>query len=385
MIKTVCILGNHIQALGLARQVKLLDIDVILFTNTHYSISRFSNAVKKTIFFKTEAEITKCLVQNISEEKDTLLFPTNDEMVNFLSENYNKFNTHYYLGIPQPEVVEIFYNKRNTYQFAEKNNIIHPKTWFPDSIADVENLSNKISFPIIIKPGIMHSFHKQFGEKAFRCNNSKELIEKASWISESFSVGNLVIQELLLGGPRNLYSYAAFAINGEVYASLMVNRIRQNPMDFGNSTTFARTCNIDEISTQAKKILSISKYFGMAEVEFMYDEKEKEYKFLEINTRAWKWHSISNILGFSFIEFLIRHFNHESIKSIHSIIENRAWAERLTDISVIIESCLRGEMSLHDVINSYKLEIEYAVWDKKDLKPFLMYLLLAPILYFKRH
>ena len=49
MIKRVVILGGHIQALGLARQVKARGIEAVIVTDDGCSVARFSRAVDKTI------------------------------------------------------------------------------------------------------------------------------------------------------------------------------------------------------------------------------------------------------------------------------------------------------------------------------------------------
>lgn len=385
MIKKVFILGNHIQALGLARQIKNIGVSVILFTDTKFSITRYSNAIKKTFICSSQDDLLSQILRFDDSGKNILLFPTNDEMVYFLHTNYELLKEKYYLGIPKPETVDVFYNKRNTYQFAAKHNIPIPESWFPDSIADVEDLSPKIKYPVIIKPAIMHSFHKTFGKKAVKCRNKEELLEKIIWISNDFPVEHLVIQEFLDGGAKTLYSYGTFAAKGQAIASLIANRIRQNPMDFGNSTTFAKTCYIPEIKEIAEKILKLTDYFGLAEIEFMYDKKSNQYKFLEINTRAWKWHSISNALGYGFIEKMITNINNNDLYEIKEFNKEFAWVERLTDVAVIIKELLKGNFFLKDVIKSYRIRKEYAVWSLSDLRPFIMYLILAPVLFFKRH
>jgi len=377
MIKEVFILGNHIQALGLARQLKHSKIGVCLFTSDKLSITRFSNAVDQTVVFSDHNDLLFKIEERKLGERSALLFPTNDDMVSFLSSNSQLLGVDFYIGIPSPETVDIFYNKRNTYQFAEKYGIPAPDSWFPNSMEDLTALASKLKYPVIIKPAIMHTFHKTFGKKAFKCNSPDELIAKA--------MEHLLIQEFLSGGAKTLYSYGAFAANGTVIAALMANRIRQNPMDFGNSTTFAITCNISEVRQHAEKILKLTNYSGMAEVEFMFDEKSNQYKFLEINTRAWKWHSISNKVGFSFIVEMIKYLNGTDTSIKIDFDRKVAWVDRLTDFAVCFEELLSKRMKVSEVLKPYKIEKEYAVWQFNDFKPFAMYLLLTPYLYFKRH
>lgn len=385
MVKNIIILGGHIQALGLARQVNSVGVKVILIIPDKYSVAYFSNAISKTIFCRNTEELYQNICFYKTYEKETLLFPTNDEMIEFLVNYYDEFNKRFFMGIPDPEIIEIFSDKRNTYQFCDRNQIPCPHSWYPDTLEEVKQIADKVDYPVIIKPSIMYSFHKLFGKKAFRCDNKNELIQRVTDITKRFPLKNLLIQEFLSGGPQYLYSYGTFAVDGISKAAVMVNRIRQNPMDFGNSTTFAITCDIPEIRKMAENILRITKYSGLAEIEFMYDTKFSIYKFIEINTRAWKWHSISNKLGFGFLVEMIHYYNGEAVKSKLDFSKKVAWVERLTDFTVIIREKIKGKINWREVTCCYKMDKEYAVWNSKDMLPFFMYILLSPILFFKRY
>lgn len=381
-ITQIILIGGHIQALGLARQASEIGINVVLFIEDAYSVARFSQAVAKTVVFKRLENLLTMLEPY--QNKGTLLFPTADVYVEFISENTKVLREHFHLGIPSQRCVEIFGNKRNAYNFIEQLGISQPKSWQPNSIGDVETIANKLDYPIVVKPAIMHGFHKMFGKKAFLCNTKAALVEKCKEIATQMSIDGLLLQEFLSGGSKTLYSYGVFAVEGEPKAWLVANRIRQNPMDFGNSTTFAITCQIPEIEHDAKKILTALNYTGLAEVEFMFDEKSGAYKFLEINTRAWKWHSISMALGFGFLSEWIHHLNRED--GDFNDKENKvAWCERLTDFTIIAKESIKGQMNPREALATYKHRKQSAVWSIKDPMPAIMYLLLSPILFVKRH
>lgn len=382
MINNVIILGGHIQALGLARQAHGMGLRVILFLQDGFSVARFSNAVDKVVVC-TDMDKLKKELQPYSS-KQTLLFPTSDEYIEYLSDHYDELNQLYTLGIPKPDCVNIFADKRKTYQFAERMGIPHPKSIYPDSMKDVRKIADTTTFPVVVKPAVMYSFHKTFGKKAYRCDDAEALISRCKAISLQFPINGLVIQEFLSGGAESLYSYGAMVVKGEPVAWVMANRIRQNPMDFGNSTTFAVTCDIPEMESSAKSILKKVEYDGLAEVEFMYDSKTGTYKFLEINTRAWKWHSISTGLGFGFLSEMIHHLNGEQ-GDFRPGFRKMAWVERLTDYAVSLKAILSGRLKMSTVLRSYFQKKVSATWSWKDPLPGIMYILLSPILFVKRH
>lgn len=382
MITQVVIIGGHIQALGLARQAHSMGVKVILLLQDAFSVARFSNAVDHVVVCPELGNIGSALAPYTG--KHTLLFPTSDEYIEYMTENYDELSGKYVLGIPKPACVEIFADKRKTYQFAERMDIPHPRSWYPDSLDEVRQISRKTDYPLVVKPAVMYSFHKTFGKKAYRCDNAEELVSLCERISKQYPISGLVIQDFLPGGSEVLYSFGAMVRNGEPLAWVMANRIRQNPMDFGNSTTFAVTCDIPEMEMYARKILQEVSYDGLAEVEFMYDEKKHDYLFLEINTRAWKWHSISMGLGFGFLSEMIHSYNGEH-GDFRAGFKRIAWVERLTDVAVSLKSILKGRLKPGGVLRSYCQKKVSAVWSWKDPLPALMYILQSPILYIKRH
>lgn len=390
MIKRVVIFGGHIQALGLARQVKARGIEVVIVTDDGCSLARFSRAVDRTIVAPIEDWRLKIEELELPD-KGTMLFPTNDEAVEMLCGRYDQYKERFALGVPEPRVIELFNDKRRAYRFAEASGVHCPKCWYPNTMEEVESLSEELPYPVVVKPAVMYSFHATFGKKAFRCDDAASL--KATYMriaAKGYPLETLVVQEFLDGGAKNLYSCGVMAAGGEIIMSMQANRIRQNPMDFGNSTTYAICCFVPQIQEQTEALLRMTKYSGVGEVEWMWDAKAQQYKFLEINTRAWKWHTISNQLNFSFIGKLIDYNDGMSRdKSLNEPLtlndKKVAWVERLTDWTVVAKEILHGRMTLKEVCASYKIKHESAVWAWRDPMPGIMYILLSPILYVKRH
>lgn len=386
MINEVIIFGGHIQALGLARQARDLRVDVTLCLPDGLSVARYSNAVGKVKVCRGEAEQLCYLEERSGGGRHILLFPTSDEAVEFLAQNYDALNPLFYVGIPSPQTAETFADKRKAAKFAADNGIAAPRTWLLESLSDLDAHKDEFDYPMVLKPAVMHSFHKIFGKKAYRCDSFEDLKAEAERVARKFPINLLMAQEFLDGGPKNLYSYGCLADGGEPRAAVIANRIRQNPYFFGNSTTFAVTQWSEEIEAEAKKILKAARYTGLAEIEFMRDPATGNYKFLELNARAWKWHGISGNFGFGFLAEYIKLLNGKGgAAPTVDYSEPRAWVERLTDMAVSAKAIARGYVTLAEVRRSYRIPKASAVLSRRDPLPALMYLLLSPALFFKRH
>lgn len=384
MIRKVIILDNHIQGLGVSRISGALGLEVHLFNHSKICVARHSNTCNYFYRYLDQDDLLTKLIKFGCEDKEAVLMPTNDRMVGFISENYNKLSKKFHLPLPAPAIIDIAYNKIKTYKLCQELNIPSPLSYFPENLADLMQLVDEIEFPVIIKPAVMHSFYKSFGVKVFSCGNKQELIENYKKAITAIPANEIIVQELLDGGAPSLYSFGSFCSGDKVWGSFSANRIRQKPMDFGISTTYAKTVNIPVIREYATQFLLNMGYFGLSEVEFMFDSKSNTYKLLEINPRTWKWHSISNKTGVNLISQMIDFLDGKNLTENHSIQENIAWVERLTDTFVVLKELLKGRMSLKEYRMTMKLTKESAVFSKKDLAPFFMYLLYSPYFLFSR-
>jgi predicted ATP-grasp superfamily ATP-dependent carboligase len=384
MIRSVYILGNHIQSLGVARMADKIDLKVSLFSDYPTPVTRFSRACHSFYLFRDTDHLLDLLNRIDITGETPLLIPTNDYMVNFLGEHYDILKEKYALSIPSPEIVNICLNKRLTYQSASRLGVSIPESHFPDTREQLNQIAPEVTYPVIIKPSVMHTFYSSTSRKAYLCHTKEELFEYYDLALRHISPEEIIIQEFLTGGAPSLYSCGSFTIDGEPFGSFVANRIRQKPMDFGVSTTFAKTVISREIEEQAERFLKGIRYTGISEVEFMYDSAKEVYKLLEINPRTWKWHSIINLLGINYIELLVKFHRGEKIPKFRNETEDIAWVERITDSYVVIKEMIRGKMSMTEYLNTMKLHKEYAAWSTSDPLPAIMYLLLTPYLYFKR-
>lgn len=384
MITDIYILGNHIQGLGVVRNAGRQGYHITLFNKSNLSVARFSYFCNKFVKFRDTNQLLNLLLKDEIEDKKAILVPTNDALVGFLSDNYEQLKNKYHLSIPPKDITQIAFNKRKTYQAALKSGIPIPKSFFPDSEEELIKLADSTEYPLIIKPAVMHNFYAKSGKKVFKCLNKNELIENYRKAVEIIPKNEIIVQEMLAGGAKNLFSFASYTKNGEVFGSFIANRIRQKPMDFGVATTFAVSVINPRVEELAQKFLKGINYTGLSEVEFMYDSRTHDYKLIEINPRTWKWHSMANIVGINLIKMMIDDVQGKKIEKQINSTENVAWVEQLTDFYIVFTEILKGKMSLKEYFKTWKLKKEYATFDIKDPLPAIMYILLSPILYFIR-
>lgn len=383
-IREVILLGNHIQALGLSRLAARTGRRVALYNDYGASVTRFSRTCREFHLFRDKPHLLELLRQRPGR-RQALLIATNDNLVGFMADHYEELSEKYYLAIPRPESVQVCFNKRDTYRKAMEMGIPIPESHFPDSREEIEELAGRIRFPVVLKPAIMYKFHGATGKKVFFCRDAAELVANYERILQIIPPEEVIVQQFLTGGAKVLYSFGSFFAGGEVYGGLVANRIRQKPMDFGISTCFAHTVINPELEKTAEQLLRAIDYFGLSEVEFMYDEASGQYRLLEINPRAWKWHSIANKVGINLMGMMLDYLEGEPVAKKRNQRANVAWVERLTDLYVVFNEIRKGRMSPAEYLRTMRMAKESAAWSWRDPVPAIMYILMAPYLLIKRN
>jgi predicted ATP-grasp superfamily ATP-dependent carboligase len=381
----VIVLGGDFQALGVLRTFAKKEIPVILLDSDH-CIGRFSRYKKRYIRSPRpdeEESYVNFLIELANNENINgwVVIPNSDETVYILSKHKNVLEQFYRIPTPSWEVIKNVYIKKNTYQVAEKNGIPTPKTYFHENLEGL--LSKDLQFPLVLKPSIRDNFYNKTKVKAIQIDNKDELIKTYQKVCSIIDPSEILIQELIAGGPDQLYSFCPFFKNGKVVSGIMAKRKRQHPMDFGHATTFAEVVDIPELRRCAEDFLKLINYYGIAEVEFMKDSRSGNYKLLEVNPRIWGWHTLAIAAGVDLPYLLYQDMIGEKIE-VQYPLKQLKWVRLTTDIPTVFLEILKGKMKISDYIASMKGKKEFAVFSFNDPLPFFAEIAMIPYLWKKR-
>lgn len=382
----VVVMGADFQALGLVRSLGRRGVPVYV-CSAHLDVARFSRYGARHFRLprgENGAGLLEFLLGLAEREglAGWLLVPNDDEQVEFISAHRGTLGGLFHLAVPGEQAVRIVADKRLTYAFAREHGVPVPATWTPASLEEVAQLG--CEFPAVIKPARRQPFFRLTGRKAYRANDRGELVALCRRLSGLVPLSQLMVQELIPGGPRNLYSFAALASGGEVLAWLVAERRRQHPMDFGRATTYARTVRNPALEELGRRLLKLLAFDGLAEVEFMRDPRGGDYKFLEINARIWGWHSLGAAAGVDFPYLLFQHASRRPVEPA-PYREDARWVRLLTDLPTVLHEFLRGRVRMREVLSSYRgLRKCDAVYAGDDPLPFFMEILLLPYLIGKK-
>lgn len=330
------VLGGNFVGLGIARSLGARGIPTWVFdADRSKSIAQFSRYT--TRFVETKEAITDVLLSEGRQHQldGWVIFPVTDEYVETLSANHQSLSSIYRVTTPLPDVTRFALDKRLTYRRANQLGIDVPWTAVGKSLADLEE--EGIPYPVILKPAVNHHFFPQTNIKALPIDTPEELERGFARMVKYIPASEILVQERIPGAGENQFSYCAVCKDGRAYASLVAQRRRQYPIEFGNASTFVETVAQPIVEDAGRRFLESIGLDGMAEVEFKFDPRDGRYKILDVNLRPWGWHALGKAAGIDFPYLLWRQAVGLPITLVDTH-QKAAWIREITDFVAIAKS-----------------------------------------------
>lgn len=310
-----------------------------------------------------------------------VLYPTREETVAAFSRNRAMLAQHFRVPTPGWDTVRWAWDKRNTYRLADELAIPTPRTWYPQRLEDLGGID--ADPPYAIKPGIKEHFFYATKAKAWRADSRSELAERFERAVAVTGPGEIMVQELIPGGGDQQFSYCAFFKDGAGVASMVARRRRQHPPEFGRASTFVETTDVPLLETLSERFLQAIGYYGLVEIEYKLDPRDGRYKLLDVNARAWGYHSLGQRAGVDFPFLLFADQLGEQIAPCRARAGVR-WVRLLTDLPTAAYQLAHGQLDWRRYLRSLVgFDVE-AVFSLEDPFPAVAEMALIPYLSRKR-
>jgi predicted ATP-grasp superfamily ATP-dependent carboligase len=334
------ILGANFVGLAVARSLGAKGIRVwALDADRSRSIAQFSRYTERFLEVRTQiAEILLFEAQH-HDLQGWVLIPVTDEYVELLSTERERLGKVFRVSSPPLEVTRFALDKRLTYKLAHQLGVDAPWTATCSRLEDLD--LEQLPYPVILKPAVNHHFFPHTNLKALAVENVHELRQRFEQMCHYIPAEEILIQERIPGNGENQFSFCAMASQGQVCGSLVAQRRRQYPVEFGNASTFVKTIDQPVVQEGGKRFLETLEFDGVAEIEFKFDPRDGKYKILDVNPRIWGWHALGKSVGIDFAYLL---WCQQAGKPLESTQASRhaAWMREITDVFAIAKSRNRG-------------------------------------------
>jgi len=369
------IIGNHTQGLGIIRSLSRRKIDIHLISEKHLSLSRFSRYLNKyhvirrgclTHLYKREyrENLLKFLFDLVPDGKKCVVFGVNEDITSFLYDNKKRLSQKFF--IPDNSITKII----DKYRFSkevENVGLLTPKTYILKTF-EPKLLSRK---SYVCKGRIGDKFRNISNIKGFDIKNTGDLLNLRNYISGFLVEEEVLLQEKIKKNEEVLHC-CGFAVKGKIHNRFQYVKIRQHPDEFGTGT-FLKSVKDDAIHAQTASIIDHLSYTGIFEIEYIRGN-DGNYYVIEMNPRTWKSINFATDCGQNICNAYYDYMNSSVMpEGDYTYSVGKTWVDLGSDIPMLIKN--RQFRNFGYTRNAY-----YCVLNRKDPMPFVMEILLAPLI-----
>jgi D-aspartate ligase len=363
VVVTAGLTGN---SLGVIRAFGGRGIPVVYIDSERGTMVRYSKYITKRITCQStresETEFINVLLDFGKQiNGQMMIIPTGDRDVLALSKHKRELEQFYRLPVPTFETVQKLVNKRNFYKLLAEMQIPHPKTYFPESLIELQLMRREVAYPFIIKPAYSLPFQEEFGRKNFVINSPQEL---------DLAVGRLrgknlevLVQEIIPG--KEIYTFYTYLNRkSEPLAVCGYDKIRQYPLDFG-SGSFCKSNWRSSVVEECIRLLQAIGYHGFAEPELKKDPRDGKYKVLEINARTTLQNRLASACGVDVEYVAFLDAAGRCVKKSLPFRRDIFWVDDFVDLLSCLMLLKRKELRIGEMIKSLKARKVHSVaaWD----------------------
>ncbi|ESP88177.1 carboxylate--amine ligase [Candidatus Halobonum tyrrellensis] len=282
----------HITGVSVARALDAHDVPVIALDRNGDGVAPTSDAVAfagAVTYPLDDADGFRADVERVADAAgtDCVAFACMDEWVRGFAETEPE-------GVRRPfsdaEGIERVLDKANLYALCEELGVPYPETYRVGE-TPVDEAAEALGFPLVVKPAHKRKFEEAFGTNVIEVEDRDELHDTVAAADEADAT--VLLQEKVpveTGADTSLASYVP-PEGGEPLA-VVGNAAVRFPRGFGTSC-LVETVDEPAVRERALSVLEETGYHGISESEFVYDQDREEYVLLDINTRPWKWISMT--------------------------------------------------------------------------------------------
>ncbi|MDA0810671.1 MAG: hypothetical protein O3B68_21985, partial [Planctomycetota bacterium] len=183
-------------------------------------------------------------------------------------------------------------------------------------------------------------------------------------------IRELMIQELIPGPESNLWIGGLYLRQGDGEPGTIFTgrKLRQHPPGFG-SASLADACQNEDVVRLSGKFLRDIGYRGVCGTEFKFDERDSQYKMVEVNPRQTLWFALIDAAGIPLNYYAYCDLAGLPLPDAGSLRDGTKWILFEKDLITSIGYILKGKLGLFRWLSSYRNIRVHAVMSMSDRRP----------------
>jgi D-aspartate ligase len=274
--------------LGIVRSLGRMGVRVYLFhhdARCPAAASRFCRGIVHCPADAPDEVVLERLLEYGGESGPAILIPTDDDSA-LLVETYADELRECFRFPDQPDgLAEALSNKREMARLCEEYDVPTPWTHAVVDRDDLLSHAPEITYPVMVKSIDGARTFRRTGERMRIVEDAAALVRAYDELEDP-EVPNLLLQEYIPGGSESVWMLNAYFDSGsDCLMAVTGRKLRQLPPDTGVTTLGVCVPNPDVEETTRRFMKAIG-YRGVLDIGYRYDERDGQYKLLDVNPRV---------------------------------------------------------------------------------------------------
>lgn len=321
------------------------------------------------------------LVRELQRTGYDMVIPMTDKTTYLVIENMDRLSPLTKIAIADKKAYDLAIDKGKLIKLAQDLGLPVPKTHFLNSVDDVKELTNELSYPVVIKPkrseyltlsgwvggGVDYAYSlDELVRKLERCDTSRPLP---------------MIQERIQGPGSG--AFLLFRC-GKARAIFFHKRLRERPPSGGVSVLREAVAVHPVMKDCSIRLLNALDWQGVAMVEFKFDDRDGLPKLMEVNTRFWGSLQLAIDAGVDFPYMLYRMIMDGDVEPVMAYKTGVKTRWFLGDVDNLLARLLKPDSKLRlpegypgrlktaiEFLKFYQTDTKFEVLKLQDMGPFI--------------
>ena len=371
----IIIFGGSITCWGVVQGLKNHNLNINVVSSGVSSIGSSSKHVRKHYSLSSKEIDYIGKVKEIIEDvgvRPILVVAGDDHALEELSKNHDEINSISIPTFPSWKTLGHVLDKASLARAAEEIGLRAIPTIEIKSEDELQSWVKKNATfyknGYFLKCQDSTSFKNLYGTKGVICKTKQEILD--SYRKYNGFLGKLLLQKYMVGEIDELVAVLmVLDKDSNVIEYNIQKKLRAGGGQFG-STSLSITLSNEKLLNEAQKLVKHLKCVGPVGVQFKFDDDDKEYKLMEINSRFSVGVSLAVGAGDNLPLGLIRNINGKSFPYNHNKTIGYYLWNPLTDLTFIF-----SKNFFNDFRDNFKILYMpkiIAPLDYSDIKPFKM-------------
>ena len=332
--------------MGVVRSLGRAKVPVSVFSSDPYSPARFSRYCEHHRVpdaARTPKELESVLVEHGKKTGERpILLPIGDAEVDFIASHSNQLRSYYQFNVSAADLIHNLINKTTQYEVVRSFGIPTPPTYFGLTCTNIA--SYNVEFPVVIKPALPYNWPWRGLTKAVSADNPHQLKKRLEEL-ENRNI-EVVVQSIIPGPPSELYTVVVYVNKADSAVVLgTLRKLRHFPLDFGFGS-LNETVSLKPLETLAIGFLRNLGFTGVCGIEFKFDSRDGQFKFIEMNPRFELAHHLIATAGADVARAMYSDISGFALKSTPSYRLGLRWVSLSLDVKASRTLFHRGELNL---------------------------------------